>query len=29
MVSASKKNKSFIGYKNDDHKIKPTCIMLP
>ena len=30
MVSSGEKNyKYFIGYKNDDHKIKPLHIMLP
>ena len=24
-----KGNKHFIGYKDDDYKIKPLCIMLP
>ena len=31
MVSSGEKkyiNKYFIGYKNDDHKIKPLSIML-
>ena len=30
MVSSSEKNyKTFIGYKDNDQKIKPICIMLP
>ena len=30
MVSSSEKNyKTFIGYKDNDQKIKPFCIMLP
>ena len=30
MVSSGEKNyKYLIGYKYDDHKIKPLCIMLP
>ena len=30
MVSSGEKNyKYFIGYKDDDYKIEPLCIMLP
>ena len=29
MVSPGEKCKCFIGYKDDNDKIKPLCIMLP